>query len=83
MRHLVRRVPGKFSFHSLRVPQPRVWSLQTPQLHTLRLSTFGAETIERFGLRLWGTSRGRLTLNGEEAFDTEDQIRMKYIPHSM
>ncbi|CAK9100905.1 unnamed protein product [Durusdinium trenchii] len=59
-------VNGKFSFHSLRVPQPRVWSLQTPQLHTLRLSTFGAETIERFGLRLWGTSRGRLTLNGEE-----------------
>jgi len=49
------------------VPNPRVWSIGKPELHTVRININGASVIERFGLRQFGInhSTGRITINGE------------------
>lgn len=59
---------GAVELPGLRVPSPRLWSLQDPQLHTVHvLSAGGDGIVERFGLRWWGVDEptSRLTLNGE------------------
>ena len=37
------------------VPNPRIWSTQDPQLHTVSVNINGAIVTERFGLRYWDT----------------------------
>lgn len=57
---------------ALRVPQPRVWSPESPALHVLRVSLgdeAGKETDDlavRFGLRRIETAGPELRLNGEK-----------------
>lgn len=52
------------------VPQPRLWSLATPALHTLVVSMWDASReidriVTRFGLRWVEASRGQVLINGE------------------
>ena len=50
---------------TLKVPKPRIWSLEKPELHVCRFTTFGASITERFGLRWWSMKDGQVMLNGE------------------
>lgn len=51
-----------------RVATPKLWSPQSPQLHTLRLSLADGHqdtVLERFGIRSLSTAKGQILLNGE------------------
>ena len=55
---------GLATFKAL-VPNPKTWSPETPNLHTVRISIDGDEIIERFGLRTIKAEKGRILLNGK------------------
>lgn len=48
----------------LTVPSPRLWSPESPQLHTLRVDAGTDDVTVRFGLRELRTEAGRILLNG-------------------
>lgn len=58
---------GKAFLKAVKVPNPRIWSTSSPQLHTLDVTLYKATISERFGLREFGVeeSSARLTVNGE------------------
>ena len=58
---------GALYLPALAVPDPRPWSLQDPQMHSVRVTIGNASVIERFGLRVWGVDNAssRITLNGK------------------
>merc|ERR1712070_1169785 len=57
---------GSVRLKNLTVPNPKSWSPQNPQLHTLKVSYNGGSVTERFGLRTFGVDKNaRLTVNGE------------------
>lgn len=47
------------------VPEARIWSPATPNLHTVRVACASDAVIERFGLRTVSVADGRIRLNGE------------------
>jgi beta-glucuronidase len=62
--------PGILDLGSLRVPSPRIWSTDNPQLHTISIELNGAVVQERFGMRYWDIAEdehgaSRIRLNGE------------------
>ena len=52
---------------SIEVPNARPWSIHDPQLHTVSVTLNDATVIERFGLRIVGTTPdyNQITLNGQ------------------
>lgn len=60
-------VDGVASLGTLPVPNPRVWSTEDPQLHTIIVEMDGAILTERFGLRMFDVDSTtlRFRLNGE------------------
>jgi beta-glucuronidase len=60
-------IDGIVDLGVFKVPNPRVWSIEDPQLHTVSVNQNGAIVIERFGLRMWGVDKktSRLTVNGK------------------
>jgi beta-glucuronidase len=60
-------VNGLLQLGIVEVPNPRVWSMTDPQLHTVTVTLNGASVTERFGLRQFGVDKAtsRLTVNGE------------------
>ena len=56
---------------TLNVPGFRLWSPETPNLHTVAVGlaeTAGRVTTARFGIRQVGTAKGRITLNGKPVY---------------
>lgn len=53
---------GKGTF---KVPSPRIWSPESPELHTLTIKTGDCEYTTRFGLRKVTAADGKLFLNGK------------------
>lgn len=49
----------------LRVPNPSLWSPETPNLHTVTISTKTDEITERFGLRIIEKKDAKICLNGK------------------
>ncbi len=49
----------------LSVPRGRVWSPETPNLHTVTVAIAGDCITERFGLRTIEARKGRILLNGQ------------------
>jgi beta-glucuronidase len=51
----------------LAVPNPRLWNVGRPQLHTITIDLNGATVTERFGLRQFGidNATSRITANGD------------------
>lgn len=66
--------PAKVAFSSrrakLNVPQFRLWSHHTPNLHTVTVKApdAGEAVSARFGVRQVATAGGRITLNGEPVY---------------
>lgn len=62
-------VSGQLVVEGVPVPNPRMWSLEDPQLHTVTVVIDGASVTERFGLRAWGVgphgSHRHITLNDQ------------------
>lgn len=50
------------------VPDRRIWSPESPNLHTIEAATADDAMIERFGLRTVETRNGRILLNGKEIY---------------
>jgi beta-glucuronidase len=48
----------------LKVPNPTLWTPESPVLHTLSLRVGEDAIVERFGLRTVGSEGGRITVNG-------------------
>ncbi|MGE9293750.1 MAG: glycoside hydrolase family 2 protein, partial [Puniceicoccales bacterium] len=63
-------IDGQEASFTTRVPQPRLWSPQSPELHTLRIDLAGHEPTAgcqaRFGLRKIEARDGKLWLNGQQ-----------------
>ena len=61
------RVPvtGNVAETVCRVPDHKLWTPETPHLHTLHLRAGEEEQSIRFGMRKVGIRDGRITLNGE------------------
>lgn len=65
---------GKVAFKgaraSLNVPEFRLWSHKTPNLHkvTVKVPSAGQAVTERFGIRQVTTANGRIVLNGEPVY---------------
>lgn len=59
-------VDGTVDLGVWEVPNPRIWSIENPQLHVVAVDINGATVSERFGLRKFGIdpSTSRLTVNG-------------------
>mmetsp|Transcript_17243 Transcript_17243/g.51472 ORF Transcript_17243/g.51472 Transcript_17243/m.51472 type:complete len:663 (-) Transcript_17243:22-2010(-) len=58
---------GRAAVGAVEVPNPALWSLAEPNLHTVAVSTgAGGEVTERFGLRKFGVEDARVTINGEK-----------------
>ena len=47
------------------VPAHRVWSLESPELHKVRLDIDGDSIVETFGIRTFEAADGKLWLNGK------------------
>lgn len=58
---------GILHLPALAVPEPRLWSFEDPQMHSVRVTIGNASVTERFGLRSWGVDNAstRITLNGK------------------
>lgn len=52
----------------LTVPNPKTWSPQAPNLHTVHVSVAGSRVSERFGLRQITTRGKQILLNGEPIY---------------
>ena len=64
VRHTAKIVGGRTSLR-LKVPNPTLWSPESPALHTVTVST-GTDTVtERFGLRTVEARDGRILVNGK------------------
>ena len=50
------------------VPNFRLWSVESPNLHTVEVSVEGSRRRERFGIRQVGTADRRITLNGKPVY---------------
>jgi beta-glucuronidase len=48
----------------IEVPNPRIWSTDDPQLHTVSITMNNATVTERFGLRYWDIVDEQIRLNG-------------------
>lgn len=57
-------IDGKASC-DLIVPNPKIWSVDTPNLHTLQATVGEDEIIERFGLRSFRTEGEKILVNDE------------------
>ena len=54
---------------TLEVPNFKLWSPETPNLHTVSVRQSGNQTVsQRFGVRQVGTADGRVTLNGKPVY---------------
>ena len=53
---------------TLAVPNFRLWSHHTPNLHTVAVAYDGVTARARFGIRQVGTANGRVTLNGNPVY---------------
>lgn len=53
---------------TLNVPNFRLWSPESPNLHTVTLSTHNSRLTTSFGIRQVGTAGRRITLNGEPVY---------------
>lgn len=60
-------VDGKAKIE-LQVPNFKVWSLESPNLHLLRVWYNGQSIVTRFGIRSITTDKQKILLNGEEVF---------------
>ena len=47
------------------VPNPAIWSLASPALHTITITIENDTVVERFGLRTIKAEKGQILLNGE------------------
>ena len=63
-------VPFRNLRAAIKVPGFRLWSHNSPNLHTVTVKVPGAGDAvrERFGIRQVGTANGRITLNGEPVY---------------
>jgi len=52
----------------VRVPDFRLWTPETPNLHRVRVRAGEAEASARFGIRQVGTAQKRITLNGKPVY---------------
>ncbi len=52
----------------LNVPDFKIWSVETPNLHTVTVSIPGDSIVERFGIRTIETAGEKLLLNGKELY---------------
>ncbi len=50
---------------SIQITQPRLWSVESPNLYELRLSIPGDDMIVRFGIRQVKAQGGKIYLNGQ------------------
>ena len=50
------------------VPNPTLWTPETPNLHTVSVATPTSKTSSRFGIRQVGTANKRITLNGNPIY---------------
>lgn len=53
---------------ALNVPNPSLWSPESPSLHTVKVETELSKVSARFGIRQVGTAGGRITLNGKGVY---------------
>ncbi|MBR4616254.1 MAG: hypothetical protein IKO55_11665 [Kiritimatiellae bacterium] len=53
---------------TLNVPNPTLWSPESPNLHTVTVSTPNSRASSRFGIRQVGTANKRITLNGKPVY---------------
>ena len=53
---------------TLKVPNPTLWSPESPNLHTVTVSTPNSRVSSRFGIRQVGTANRRITLNGKPVY---------------
>ena len=53
---------------ALKVPNPTLWSPESPNLHTVTVSTPNSSVSSRFGIRQVGTANRRITLNGKPVY---------------
>ena len=58
---------GKLVLKDVPVPNPTLWSPESPHLHTLTVTLRGGSVTERFGLRAFGVDKesARITINGK------------------
>jgi beta-galactosidase/beta-glucuronidase len=58
---------GQVSLKGVAVPNPKPWSPDAPNLHTVSVTYQGGVVTERFGLRSWGVEKesARITINGQ------------------
>jgi beta-galactosidase/beta-glucuronidase len=58
---------GEVVLKGVAVPNPTLWSTDSPNLHTLTVEFRGGSITERFGLRSFGVDKetARLTINGK------------------
>ena len=63
----VNATKGMAVLQGLAVPNPRLWSLENPHMHSVTVTIGNASVTERFGLRSWGveSASSRITLNGK------------------
>lgn len=52
----------------LKFPEGKVWSPDTPHLHTVEVAAFGDRLVEQFGIRKVEARAGRILLNGQPMF---------------
>ena len=64
VRHAAKVVNGRASLR-LKVPNPTLWSQESPALHTVTVSTESDAVTERFGLRTVEARDGRILVNGK------------------
>ena len=50
------------------VPNPSLWSPESPSMHTVRVETPASAASARFGIRQVATAGGRITLNGSPVY---------------
>ena len=53
---------------ALKVPNPSLWSPESPNMHTVCVETPASRVSARFGIRQVGTAKKRITLNGEPVY---------------
>ncbi len=63
-----RTAPDGAAELTLSVPDFKIWSPESPNLHTVTVSIPGDSIVERFGIRTIETSGTKLLLNGKELY---------------